>query len=66
MPQGRPELHAFWKHDGNALTHIEPHYNIEHGCITPKSADYQPTVMDLEAIEYLITEWDYCYDEPTL
>lgn len=62
MPQGRPELHAFWEHDGRAWEHLEPNFTSEDSIIRQKDPSYKPTFVDWQAIEYLVTEWDWGFD----
>jgi hypothetical protein len=63
MPQGPYELHEKWQDSGNALYHLDAHFNVNRGgVIRKKDAAYEPTAEDLSAIDYLCLEWDYGYE----
>lgn len=64
MPQASPELCAkFPGDDAEALDVLEANFIVaSNGIIYPKDTTYTPTGREVDAIDYLFGEWDYCYD----
>lgn len=61
MPQGPPELHEKWKDDGIARRYLEDRgYKLTRQFFWQQpSPDHEPTQNEMEAMYYLIAEWDY-------
>ena len=59
MPQGRPELHEQFKTDGNAWDFLTKQGFTQDRCLIHIPSKRELTKEEGEAIEYLITEWDW-------
>lgn len=70
MPQAPEVLRKNWHYgdepgDQKASAHLKPNFTRRDGVIRPK-AGYEPTAKDMDAITYLVLEWDYAYDPKPL
>lgn len=63
MPSGCPKLHEKFQHDGNAWLVLKNNFVETSGHIRKKDPSYKPTDEELEAIDYLVFEWDYGYQD---
>lgn len=62
MPQTTPERAARWPGgNGQAMNHLKARGYVLHKdwTYTKPSPDFEPTERDLDAITYLIEEWDF-------
>ena len=58
MPQAPEHMRAKWKDDATAAAFLKPNFNQKGGVIYPRP-NYTPTAEDMDAITYLVLEWDY-------
>ncbi|QDH83662.1 hypothetical protein [Achromobacter phage Motura] len=66
MPQASAELAAKFKDDGDAFEVLADRFHVgTNGYIQPKQGT-EVTDDDMDAIEYLVDEWDYGYDNTPL
>lgn len=63
MPQATPDLRARWADDSTALGHLHGRYLVGRGGVIQPLVGTVPTSDDYSAIDYLIQEWDYGYNE---
>jgi len=61
MPQGRPELHRKFKSDSNAWKFLEVRGFTEERFFI-KNIGRELTQEESDAIEYLVTEWDWGWE----
>lgn len=47
--------------DADAHVILHENFNEIKGFIKLKDPDYMPTLLEWEAIDELVGEWDYCY-----
>lgn len=47
--------------DAEAHAILYLNFNEERGFIKLKDHEYMPTLMEWEAVDELVNEWDYCY-----
>lgn len=52
-----------FENDADALNVLRQNFRQWHnGCICPKRAGYTPDHLEVDAINYLLEEWDFSYD----
>lgn len=66
MPQAPEFLRKNWHYgDGGgeikAVEHLKQNFTRVEGVIRPR-VGYEPTPTDMDALAYLVLEWDYKYD----
>ena len=61
MPQGPAHLHEKWQSDSNACKYLENRgYTLTRGYEWKlPSAEHKPSAEELEAMNYLVWEWDF-------
>ena len=63
MPSGPPELHARFGNDSTALELLEKAgYTHDKSFTIRPPAGHKPTKDEMDAINYLVLEWDWGYD----
>ena len=67
MPSATEDLrNKFPGDDREALEVIDENFIVDSsGRIRPKIADYEPTLRENDALDYLFYEWDYEYSPKT-
>ena len=62
MEEEEEEVMNEWRDEQEAWKHLKPNFNHKGGVVSPKPG-YKPTPDDIQAICYLIAEWDWGYEE---
>lgn len=64
MPSAPPDLQdKFPGYDKEALNVIAKNYTVDKGfVIRPKTAGYEPTERENDALNYLWLEWDFAFE----
>lgn len=61
MPQAPDHLRALYAHDGEAWEVLGDNFTDDRGVIRPKPG-HKVTVAEASAIDYLVLEWDYAWE----
>ena len=63
MPQASDKLRERWHCDVCAFEQLGMNFKVTKGGIIKPKKNYSPSKVDYSAIEYLVCEWDYGYEE---
>ena len=62
MPQAPQSLRDEFEDDTNACLALKDNFNERHGVFRKKDPSYAPTGREMNALNYMILEWDYGYE----